>query len=73
MKIGIIDADLMDNGTRHPNLALMKISGYYKEQGHEVKLIHNSYMELFEYEKIYLAKVFSFTEVPECDFAEDSR
>ena len=65
MKIGIIDADLMDNGTRHPNLALMKISGYYKEQGHEVKLIHNSYMELFEYEKIYLAKVFSFTEVPE--------
>ena len=65
VKIGIIDADLMDNGTRHPNLALMKISGYYKEQGHEVKLIHNSYMELFEYEKIYLAKVFSFTEVPE--------
>ena len=65
MKIGIIDADLMDNGTRHPNLALMKISGYYKEQGHYVKLIHNSYMELFEYDKIYLAKVFSFTEVPE--------
>ena len=30
MKIGIIDADLLDNGTRHPNLALMKISGYYK-------------------------------------------
>ena len=25
--IGIIDADLLDNGTRHPNLALMKISG----------------------------------------------
>ena len=26
-EIGIIDADLLDNGTRHPNLALMKISG----------------------------------------------
>lgn len=72
MKIGIIDADLMDNGTRHPNLALMKISGYYKEQGHEVKLIHNSYMELFEYEKIYLAKVFSFTEVPEWVLQRDN-
>lgn len=72
MKIGIIDADLMDNGTRHPNLALMKISAYYKEQGHEVKLIHNSYMELFEYEKIYLAKVFSFTEVPEWVLQRDN-
>jgi len=26
MKIGLIDSDLLDNGTRHPNLALMKIS-----------------------------------------------
>ena len=25
MKIGVIDADLLDNGTRHPNLALMKL------------------------------------------------
>ena len=24
-KVGLIDADLLDNGTRHPNLALMKI------------------------------------------------
>lgn len=31
MNIGIIDADFLDNGTRHPNLALMKISGYYKK------------------------------------------
>ena len=39
MHIGIIDADLLDNGTRHPNLACEKISGYYKEQGHNVSLI----------------------------------
>ena len=32
MNIGIIDADLLDKGTRHPNLALMKISAYYKEK-----------------------------------------
>lgn len=34
-KIGLIDADLLDNGTRHPNLALMKIAGYYKDTGVE--------------------------------------
>ena len=37
--IGIIDADLLDNGTRHPNLALMKISGYQKELGNDVTLL----------------------------------
>ena len=39
MKIGIIDADLLDNGTWHPNLALMKISGYYKKQNNKIKLL----------------------------------
>lgn len=64
MKIGIIDADLMDNGTRHPNLALMKIAGFYKDQGHEVKLI-TSYDEVTDYDELYMSKVFSFTQVPE--------
>ena len=26
LRVGIIDADLLDHGTRHPNLALMKLS-----------------------------------------------
>lgn len=26
--IGLCDADLLDNGTRHPNLVLMKIAGF---------------------------------------------
>ena len=39
--IGIIDADLLDNGTRHPNLALMKISGYQKELGNDVTLLED--------------------------------
>lgn len=64
-KIGLIDADLMDNGTRHPNLALMKIAGYYKEQGHEIKLIYKSYDEVKEYDKVYISKVFNFTNVPD--------
>lgn len=64
MKIGIIDADLLDGGTRHPNLALMKISGYEKESGHDVKLV-DSYdpSEMSSYDEIYMSKVFSFTRV----------
>lgn len=63
MKIGIIDADLLDNGTRHPNLALMKISGYYKSLGHEVKLLFD-YSNINEYDKVFISKVFSFTNIP---------
>lgn len=63
MNIGIIDADLLDNGTRHPNLALMKISAYMKDIGHEVNLLHN-YDNIREYDKVYLSQVFSFTKLP---------
>lgn len=63
-KIGIIDADLIDNGTRHPNLALMKISGYYKDKGKEVELLE-SYDNIDKYEKVFISRVFTFTEVPD--------
>lgn len=62
-KIGIIDADLLDNGTRHPNLALMKISGYYKAKGDTVELL-TSYDCIKEYDKVFLSCVFSFTNIP---------
>jgi hypothetical protein len=62
MNIGIIDADLMDNGTRHPNLALMKISGYHKKAGNNVKLIDDyESLESKDYDIIYMSKVFTFT------------
>lgn len=64
MKIGIIDADLIDNGTRHPNLALMKLSAYNKELGNEVTLLEN-YKDIYKYDHVYISKVFSFTKVPE--------
>lgn len=64
MNIGIIDADLLDNGTRHPNLALMKISGFYKAKGNDVKLI-SEYCNLLQYDKIFISKVFSFSKLPE--------
>lgn len=63
MKIGVIDADVLDNGTRHPNLACEKISGYYKEHGHAVKLI-TDYNDICNYDEVYMSKVFDFTNVP---------
>jgi len=63
MNIGIIDSDLLDIGTRHPNLALMKISAYNKEKGFNVELLHN-YNNINDYDKVYLSKVFDFTKIP---------
>lgn len=64
-KLGIIDADLLDNGTRHPNLACMKISAYYKSQGWNVELLE-SYADLDNYDLVSISRVFSFTKVPNC-------
>jgi hypothetical protein len=63
MNIGIIDADLLDNGTRHPNIALEKISGYHKGKDHNVTLLHN-YNNIKDYDEVYLSKVFDFTKIP---------
>lgn len=63
-KIGIIDADLLDHGTRHPNLALEKISGYYKEKGYKVDLLMD-YSDIIKYEKVFISKVFEFTKTPD--------
>ena len=73
LRIGIIDADLLDHGTRHPNLTLLKISAFCKELGHNVRLIC-SYDELSEngepiifdsdYDILVLSKVFKFTKIP---------
>ena len=35
--IGLVDADLLCNGTRHPNLVLLKIAGYLKDNGYVCK------------------------------------
>ena len=77
LKIGIIDADLLDHGTKHPNLALLKISGYCKGielpkgRHHDVRLIC-SYDEIEglmstikEYDIIAVSQVFKFTKRPE--------
>jgi hypothetical protein len=63
MNIGIIDADLLDNGTRYPNLALEKISGYMKNNKNNVALLE-TYDNIENYDKVYISKVFEFTKIP---------
>jgi hypothetical protein len=53
MKIGLIDVD----GHNFPNLALMKLSAWYKQNGHEVEML----MPLKSYDRVYMSKVFTFT------------
>ena len=69
MKIGLIDADLMwqkrANGRRYgktkadifPNLAIMKLSAWHKQQGDDVEW----YFGLKHYDRVYVSKVFSTT------------
>lgn len=52
MEIGILATD-----SNYPNLALMKISRYHKDIGDSVEW----YNPLEHYDKVYMAKVFSFT------------
>ena len=73
MKIGIIDADLVGRKEhRFPNLASMKLSGFHKNQGHDVELISFHDIDpssLFKtsFDKVYISKVFTDTKTP--DFA----
>lgn len=53
MKIGILDVD----GHNFPNLALMKISAWHKQQGDEVEWI----FPMMHYDRVYMSKVFDFT------------
>lgn len=54
MRVGLVDVD----GHNFPNLALMKISAWHKAQGDTVCFASS----LDFYDKIYMAKVFTFTE-----------
>lgn len=77
LKIGIVDADLLDHGTKHPNLALLKISGFCKSltlaggRNHDVRLIcsydeiSNFRQTVNEYDIIAVSRVFKFTKIPD--------
>ena len=63
-RIGLIDVD----GHNYPNLPLMKISAWHKQNGDDVEW----YEPLFggHYDKVYMSKVFSFT--PDYQFPIDA-
>lgn len=63
-KIGIVDADLLDGGTRHPNLALLKLAGFLHDHNIEFRLIESEDEDISLYSIIYISKVFSFTKNP---------
>lgn len=58
MNIGLLAVD-----SNYPNLALMKISAWHKARGDNV----GWYNPFNRYDKVYMAKVFSFTEDYEID------
>ncbi len=64
MKIGLVDADLLDGGTRHPNLALLKLAGFLNDHNIEFRLIESENEDISEFHLIYISKVFSFTKDP---------
>lgn len=58
MKIGLIDVD----GHNFPNLALMRISAYHKQQGDDVEWW---WSDLIHYDIVYMSKIFSDTYSPD--------
>ena len=72
LRVGLIDADLLDHGTRHPNLALLKMSAYCKGLEHDVRLmcdyselhIQPNFKGVENYDVLILSCVFKFTKIP---------
>ena len=55
MVIGLVDADLLDGGTRHPNLALLKLAGFLHDHNIEFELIESGDADVSKYHLVYLS------------------
>ena len=62
-EVALIDADLIQQRTPFPNLALMKISQYYKRGGHTV-VLKTDYERLEGFVRVIISKVFTKSFVP---------
>lgn len=63
--VGLVDADLLAKGTRHPNLALLKIAGFLFDNNIPFELILDSKSDISRFGHIFMSRVFSFTPLPE--------
>ena len=61
MKIGLIDVDNAEKNASFPNLALMKLSAYWKQNGHDVDWWNG----FDQYDIVYMSKVFDETYTPD--------
>ena len=74
MKIGLIDNDFVSRDNHNfPNLALMKLSAYHKQNGHEVELIGFNEIDpntLFsnDFDEIFVSKAFTDSFTPDYIF-----
>jgi len=64
IKIGLVDADLLCNGTRHPNLVLLKIAGFLHDNNVDFKLIIDQDEDISIYHIVYISRVFTYTKMP---------
>ena len=63
--IAVFDADLIGRKRyRFPNLACMKLSGYWIDQGADV-VLKTDFSDLTEFDQVFLSKVFTDTPVPD--------
>ena len=68
MNVAVIDADLIGRKKhRFPNLVCMKLSAWHKKQGDSV-ILKTDYLNLGDYQRVYISKVFTDTPVPEDAF-----
>ena len=65
LRVAIIDADLIGRKRhRFPNLACMKLSGYWKSKGADV-ILKTDFTGLSKFDQVFISKVFTDTPVPE--------
>ncbi len=63
--VGLVDADLLAKGTRHPNLALLKIAGFLFDNNIPFELVLDTKADISRFDHIFMSRVFSFTSLPE--------
>lgn len=62
--VALVDADLLCNGTRHPNLVLLKLAGFLHDNEIPFELVLDENIDVEKYRRIFISRVFTFTKLP---------